>query len=267
MATTVTLKPNAIDLSGSTSGTTTLQASAVAGTTTVTLPAATDTLVGKATTDTLTNKTLTAPVISTISNTGVLTLPTSTDTLVGRATTDTLTNKTLTSPVIDGTPTGVGVLTSGTAVASTSGTSIDFTSIPSWVKRITVMLNNVSTSGTSNWQVQIGDSGGVEITGYSSAVSRMGGAGSSNTTSTAGWLINNSGTAAGTFLGVVQIALLNSATNAWSCFGTLNSADTANSGALFNGVKATSATLDRVRITTANGTDTFDAGSINILFE
>jgi hypothetical protein len=100
MATTITLKPNAIDLSGSTSGTTTLQATAVAGTTTITLPAATDTLVGKATTDTLTNKTLTTPVISTISNTGTLTLPTSTDTLVGRATTDTLTNKTLTTPVI-----------------------------------------------------------------------------------------------------------------------------------------------------------------------
>jgi hypothetical protein len=100
MATTVTLKPNAIDLSGSTSGTTTLQATAVAGTTTITLPAATDTLVGKATTDTLTNKTLTTPVISAISNTGTITLPTSTDTLVGRATTDTLTNKTLTTPVI-----------------------------------------------------------------------------------------------------------------------------------------------------------------------
>jgi hypothetical protein len=64
MATTVTLKPNAIDLSGSTSGTTTLQATAVAGTTTLTLPAATDTLVGKATTDTLTNKTLTGAVMN-----------------------------------------------------------------------------------------------------------------------------------------------------------------------------------------------------------
>ena len=64
MATTVTLKPNAIDISGSTSGTTTLQATAVAGTTTITLPAATDTLVGKATTDTLTNKTLTSPTLT-----------------------------------------------------------------------------------------------------------------------------------------------------------------------------------------------------------
>jgi hypothetical protein len=119
MATTVTLKPNAIDISGSTSGTTTLQATAVAGTTTITLPAATDTLVGKATTDTLTNKTLTSPVISTISNTGTITLPTSTDTLVGRATTDTLTNKTLTSPTLTtpalGTPAS-GVMTNVTGI-------------------------------------------------------------------------------------------------------------------------------------------------------
>jgi hypothetical protein len=74
MATTVTLKPNAIDLSGSTSGTTTLQATAVAGTTVLTLPAATDTLVGKATTDTLTNKTLTSPTLASANITTALTL-------------------------------------------------------------------------------------------------------------------------------------------------------------------------------------------------
>ena len=67
--------------------------STIVNTGTLTLPTSTDTLVGLATTDTLTNKTLTAPIIATIVNTGTLTLPTSTDTLVGRATTDTLTNK------------------------------------------------------------------------------------------------------------------------------------------------------------------------------
>ena len=84
MATTVTLKPNAIDISGSTSGTTTLQATAVAGTTTLTLPAATDTLVGRATTDTLTNKTLTGAVMNgtvgaTTPSTGAFTTLSATD--------------------------------------------------------------------------------------------------------------------------------------------------------------------------------------------
>jgi len=75
--------------------------SSISNTGTLTLPTSTDTLVGRATTDTLTNKTLTSPVISTITNSGTLTLPTTTDTLVGRATTDTLTNKTLTDPKIN----------------------------------------------------------------------------------------------------------------------------------------------------------------------
>ena len=111
---------------GSTSGNTTVVATATAGTTTLTLPAATDTLVGRATTDTLTNKTLTSPVIGTIVNTGTLTLPTSTDTLVGRATTDTLTNKTLTSPTLTtpvlGTPSS-GTLTSCTGLPISTGVS------------------------------------------------------------------------------------------------------------------------------------------------
>jgi len=149
MATTVTLKPNAIDLSGSTSGTTTLQATAVAGTTTITLPAATDTLVGKATTDTLTNKTLTAPVISTISNTGTLTLPTSTDTLVGRATTDTLTNKTLTTPVIS-------------SLSSASATALTLQS--AGTTAITVDTSQNVGIGTSSPNVKLDVNG---ITGWS----------------------------------------------------------------------------------------------------
>jgi hypothetical protein len=71
-------------------------------------------------TQTLTNKTLTAPVINTISNTGTITLPTSTDTLVGRATTDTLTNKTLTSAVLDGTISGTSIKDEDTMVSDSA---------------------------------------------------------------------------------------------------------------------------------------------------
>jgi len=160
MATTVTIKPNAIDLSGSTSGTTTLQATAVAGTTTLTLPAATDTLVGKATTDTLTNKTLTAPVISTISNTGTLTLPTSTDTLVGRATTDTLTNKTLTSPVL--TTPALGTPASGVVTNLTGTASININGTVGATTPTTGAFTTVSATGVTT--VQAGTAAAPAIT-------------------------------------------------------------------------------------------------------
>ena len=95
--------------------------SSIVNTGVLTLPTSTDTLVGRATTDTLTNKTLTAPVISSIVNTGVLTLPTSTDTLVGRDTTDTLTNKTLVAPALGTPASGVATNLTGTAAGLTAG--------------------------------------------------------------------------------------------------------------------------------------------------
>lgn len=186
-----------------------------------------------------------------------VTFPT-TGTLATLAGTETFTNKTLTSPVIGGTPTGVGVLTSATAVASTSGTSIDFTSIPSWVKRITVMLSGVSTNGGSNMQIQIG-AGSVDTTGYLSTCFD-----SAFASATTGFLISASVGAGNTRSGICTICLVGS--NAWVEAGVVGRTDTANGG-YNSGNKTLSGTLDRVRITTVGGTDTFDAGTINILYE
>ena len=159
--------------------------------------------------------------------------------------------------------TTVGVINSGTAVASTSGTSIDFTGIPAGVKRVTVMLNAVSTNGTSILQVQLGDSGGIETTGYN-AVYFTNGAQAGYTT---GFPLQFTGSAAFALSGHLVLTLIDSSTNNWIGSGTIAGTASNNTCTSFAGQKATSATLDRVRITTTNGTDTFDAGSINILYE
>jgi len=155
------------------------------------------------------------------------------------------------------------IIKSGTSVASTSGTSIDFTGIPSWVKRITVMFNGVSLSGTTNFLVQLGDSGGIETTGYESVIFGYG----QHATSTSG-LIFWHALASRVSSGHVHLTLLSG--NSWiGSVAVANwDANTANVGAHVGGMRKTlSDTLDRIRITTVNGTDTFDAGTINILYE
>jgi hypothetical protein len=156
------------------------------------------------------------------------------------------------------------VITSGTAQASTSGTSISFTGIPSWVKRITVMFNGVSTNGTSNQQIQLGDSGGFETTGYLGASVQLTDAQSVNAaTITTGFGIR-SALAANTINGAVVITNLTN--NTWVAQGALTDSSR-GAGYLVGGAKALSDVLTQVRITTVNGTDAFDAGSINILYE
>ena len=176
------------------------------------------------------------------------------------------TSPTLTSPTFSGTPTGVGVLTSGTAVNSTSGTSIDFTSIPSWVKRITVMFNGVSTNGTSILQVQLG-SGSVTTAGYTSVCGYTYSPGGSITsTATTGFIVIGS-TMAATFNINGAIVFTTLGGSVWVEQGVLVSNTGTPVSCASAGQVALSGTLDRVRITTVNGTDTFDAGSINILYE
>lgn len=153
-------------------------------------------------------------------------------------------------------------LVSGTAVASTSGTAIDFTGIPSWAKRITVMFNGVSTNGTSELLIQIGTSSGVETTGYLCSSSAMNGGGVGHSSYTTGYGIR-SVSAANTVWGALVLTLVSG--NIWVASGTVGNNIPGN--AITGGTKTAASTLDRLRITTVNGTDTFDAGSINILFE
>ena len=168
---------------------------------------------------------------------------------------------TLNSTTITGTSVR-GAITSGTAVASTSGTSIDFTSIPSWVKRVTVMFNGVSLSGTSAILMQIG-AGSVTTSGYASSTLFSLGTAVNTSGSTAGFVLSTDASAAALVGGTVQIVTLGS--NIWAASGSasLSSSEFSNCA----GRVSLSGTLDRIRITTVNGTDTFDAGSINILYE
>jgi hypothetical protein len=190
---------------------------------------------------------------------------------------DTSGSVTLDAPAVAGStvltlPVGTGVVSANnvssnivarTAQASTSGTSIDFTGIPSWVKRITIMFDGVSTNGASNPLIQIGDSGGIENTGYLGSSTNIATGGSSSVNYTSGFGILSSGSTNVIF---GHIILTNFSANVW-----VNSASIAFSNAATNTISAGSKTLSdvltQVRITTVNGTDAFDAGTINILYE
>jgi hypothetical protein len=176
-----------------------------------------------------------------------------------------------------GTTGGAGVYTlsqvsSGTVSGTITVVGVDFLNISAATKRVTVMFNGVSTNGTSPLQVQIGGSGGIENTGYSSNAGLITGgypgAGGVDATATSGFLLEYQAQAAADVLSG-HLVLTNLSGNIWVGSGLLG---TSASGAgrtifLYTGTKTTLTTLDRVRITTVLGTPTFDAGSINILYE
>lgn len=154
---------------------------------------------------------------------------------------------------------------SGTTQAATSGTAIDFTGIPSGVKRVTVIFSGLSTSGGSNHLVQIGTSGGIQNSGYLGSASGVAGGGTTANFTT-GFGLSGDNTAGCLRNGFLTLSLMDSSTNTWVASGTNGRSDITRTD-LTGGSKVLSGVLDRVRITTVNGTDTFDAGSINIFYE
>ena len=201
--------------------------------------------------------TATFAVVAPATNTNrTLVLPDATDTLVGSAAPQTLTNKVIQDSIIRG-----GVLALMTAV-SVSGTeaSIDFIDIPSWANRVTVQLAGVSLNGTSTFVLQLGTSAGLELTGYSSVGFTPG---SSFLVPTNGFSLCGVSAAAQLWSGLVVLTRVTGDT--WVLSGTIS----APPGYIGNsaGSKTLSGALERLRLTTAIGTNLFDAGSINVMYE
>jgi hypothetical protein len=178
---------------------------------------------------------------------------------------------TLDTPAIAGTntitlPANTGtmqLLRLETAQNTTSGTSIDFLNIPSWAKKITVMFNGVSTNGSSFIIVTLGTSSGVETTNYFSYRLGITTTPAAYATNTTVGIFCGGGGASSDTRGSITITTLSN--NNWVWHGACY--DGTGNGTCFMGSKTLSGTLDRVRLTTVNGTDTFDNGSVNILIE
>lgn len=153
-------------------------------------------------------------------------------------------------------------LTQGTSQATTSGTSKDFTGIPSWAKRITVSLSGVSTNGSNNLILQLGTSGGLKTSGYSGGMS-TGNNAIVTIAMSAGFDVSllNSGSVIH-----AQIELTNVSGNTWVMSGIAQHSSQ-TTYAFSAGSVTLAGVLDRLRLTTVGSTNTFDAGSMNILYE
>lgn len=176
-------------------------------------------------------------------------------------------SNTQTLPAVSGTILVQGTasnIVSGTAVTASSA-AVSFTGIPSWAKKITVIFDGVSTNGTSPYQVQIGDAGGLEITGYVGNTSETAaGAAGSTVYAGAGFTVTRTTAAASLTSG--YLTLVNVSGNTWVGASVLAAAaaTTTYYGA---GSKSLSDVLTQVSITTVGGANTFDAGTINIMWE
>ena len=160
------------------------------------------------------------------------------------------------------------MLVQGAVQASTSGTSINFTSvIPTWAKRVTMAFNGVSTGSTNNLIIQLGTGGTATITGYSAQTTGIASSSGATSSSTVGFPIYHN---VATYAWSGVVTLQNVSGNIWVAGGVLGNATTTALSAFTSGVVTLAGALDTIRvIASATGapSDTFDAGSINIQWE
>lgn len=158
----------------------------------------------------------------------------------------------------------VGAIKSSGVLATTSGTAIDSTGIPSTAKRVTVIVNAVSTNGSSAVLLQLGTSVGVLATGYTSDLFLYN-SGGAQASGTQGHMLASTSAASNSFIGRVVFEHVGS--NIW--IGTGHTRYGASGGAMtfHTSLVGLSGALDRIRLTTANGTDLLDAGQINVFWE
>lgn len=149
-----------------------------------------------------------------------------------------------------------------TPVATASGSSVSLTtSVPTWARRITLCFSGVSTNGTGGLQIQIGDAGGLEATGYVSTGSAIAASSAASSSSTTGFIIRSS-SASSSISGIFTLQLYDFNNFIWCASHSLRELTT--TVLVGAGDKTLSAALDRVSIVT---TDTFDAGAISVSWE
>jgi hypothetical protein len=155
------------------------------------------------------------------------------------------------------------LITSGTAATPGAVTFTDFTGIPSWVKRITVMFNGVSLNNSANILIQLGTASGFTSTGYISTSNILNNSsGSSGSSSTSGFFVFD-GDAAYVLHGTCVITLVSS-----NSFVSTHSYRVSTTQIILgSGSVSLGSTLNSVRIISSDNTGTFDAGTINILYE
>jgi hypothetical protein len=151
-------------------------------------------------------------------------------------------------------------------VATTSGTTASFSSIRSDATRLTFMLDGVSLDGTESLILQLGDSGGLETSGYTSFAEQLGSS-QSWASNTDAFHLQTGSAANDVWTGIVTLILMDVANNTWHCSGQLHSQAGTDKASKFTGVKSLSSTLTTLTLTSTNTPDNFDAGQIALLVE